>query len=395
MKNKITDQITFQNGATISNRIVMAPMQTSSGTENGIVSQDTIDYYQARNQAAGMIISEYHYVSDNGGPCSTLYSDQQQLAAKGEENLAGMTKLAKAMKSGGSKAILQIHHGGREANWRALQGLDVYAPSDIDFSFLPYKVKELVHEEILEIIADFGQAVHLAVQAGFDGVEIHGANHYLLQQFFSSYSNLRQDHWGGSFEYRMNFPLAVAEAVFDAVAKHAPADFIVGYRLSPEEVHGKTIGYSYMESLQFVERLVSQFKFDYIHLSLPRYDSNPGNTSSHLTLADHFAKVVKDPVKLIIVGTVLTEADAKEALKLADLVAVGKGILMDPEFGLKLVEGRSKEIVNKITLEQFEAVSLTPGLKRAFSDPNINFRFPDNYKIQTIFEKYDKGAIGQ
>ncbi len=395
MKRKITDQVTFQNGATISNRIVMAPMQTSSGLENGVASQDTIDYYKARNQAAGMIITEYHYVSENGGPCGTSYSDQQQLAAKGEENLEGMTKVAEAIKSAGNKAVLQIHHGGREANWRAKQGLEVYAPSAIDVDFLSYELTELSHEDILEIIADFGRAVELAVKAGFDGVEIHGANHYLFQQFFSGLSNKRDDHWGGSLDKRMNFPLEAAKAVFDAINEFAPDNFIVGYRISPEEVHGRDIGYAYEESLHLVERLINQFKFDYIHLSMPRYDNKPVNPSTHLTLAEKFMKVVQDPVKLIIVGAVLSEADVNEALKLADLVAVGKGCLMDPEFGLKLVEGRGKEIVNEITVEQFESVDLTPGIKRGFSDPNIGFRFPGNYKIQPLFEKYDKGEPGQ
>ncbi len=149
---------------------------------------------------------------------------------------------------------MQIHHGGREARARGAKGHEVLAPSQLDFSFLPYPVREMTHEEIVEIIKDFGRATKRAIDAGFDGVEIHGANHYLIQQFFSAFSNRRQDKWGGSLEKRMTFALEVVKEVKSVIARYAPKDFIIGYRLSPEEIHGTNIGYFYKESWPWLLR---------------------------------------------------------------------------------------------------------------------------------------------
>ena len=96
--------------------------------------------------------------------------------------------------------------------------------------------------DILRIIKSFGEATKRAIDSGFDGVEIHGANHYLLQQFFSKYSNRRTDQWGGSLENRMRFSLEVLKEVKSVVKSHAKDDFIVGFRFCPEEIHGENIG---------------------------------------------------------------------------------------------------------------------------------------------------------
>lgn len=266
MTHHVTDTVTLRHGAQLTSRIAMAPMQTHSGKRGGFVSEDTIRYYEARSQAASLLISEFHYVSENGGP-AYVPGYPEQLGAYSDEHLEGLTRLAQTLKKDGNKAVLQIHHGGRAAVGRAVSGEDVVAPSAIDFSFLDYPVRELTHEEILEIIADFGRATKRAIQAGFDGVEIHGANHYLIQQFFSSLSNHRTDEWGGSLEKRMAFPLAVVKEVKRVVAEAGPENFIIGYRISPEEIHGDGIGYTYKESIQLIAQVVKQ-ELDYIHLSL-------------------------------------------------------------------------------------------------------------------------------
>ena len=197
MSKQIVDSIQLRHGAKLTNRLVLSPMYTFSGLEGGFVSDDTLRYYGVRSQAASLLITEFHYVSPSGGPCyQTGYP--VQLGIYSDDHIEGERKLAAALQKDGNKAILQLHHGGIAASGRALKSEEVLAPSALDFSFLPYPVRELTDEEILEIIKDFGRAVKRAVQAGFSGVEIHGANHYLLQQFFSSTSNVRQDRWGGN-----------------------------------------------------------------------------------------------------------------------------------------------------------------------------------------------------
>lgn len=366
MSKSLIDTVQFRHGAQLSSRLVMPPMLTFSGLKGGFVSDDTLRYYHARSQAAGLLIAEYHYVSESGGPCSRL-GYPEQLGIYSDEHLEGAKKIAAALQKNGNKAILQIHHGGREASGRAVKGEEVLAPSALDFSFLSYPVREMTNAEIEEIIKDFGRATKRAIEAGFSGVEIHGANHYLLQQFFSSFSNVREDKWGGSLEKRMAFPLAVVKEVKRVVEEYAPKDFIVGYRISPEEIHGDEVGYSYREA-QALIREVIKYELDYIHLSLwEGYASKP--VGSDRTYAEHFKSILDNQTKLIIVGGVFSEEEAQDAIAQTptDLIAVGRGTLIDPLFGQKIKEGRGNEIVHQISPEQLEQTAWTSGLREAFT----------------------------
>ena len=366
MSKSLIDTVQFRHGAQLSSRLVMPPMLTFSGLKGGFVSDDTLRYYHARSQAAGLLIAEYHYVSESGGPCSRP-GYPEQLGIYSDEHLEGAKKIAAALQKNGNKAILQIHHGGREASGRAVKGEEVLAPSALDFSFLSYPVREMTNAEIEGIIKDFGRATKRAIEAGFSGVEIHGANHYLLQQFFSSFSNVREDKWGGSLEKRMAFPLAVVKEVKQVVEKYAPKDFIVGYRISPEEIHGDEVGYSYREA-QALIREVIKYELDYIHLSLwEGYASKP--VGSDRTYAEHFKSILDNQTKLIIVGGVFSEEEAQDAIAQTptDLIAVGRGTLIDPLFGQKIKEGHGDEIVHQISPEQLEQTAWTSGLREAFT----------------------------
>ncbi|KXU01278.1 NADH-dependent oxidoreductase [Streptococcus constellatus] len=366
MSKSLIDTVQFRHGAQLPSRLVMPPMLTFSGLKGGFVSDDTLRYYHARSQAAGLLIAEYHYVSESGGPCSRP-GYPEQLGIYSDEHLEGAKKIAAALQKNGNKAILQIHHGGREASGRAVKGEEVLAPSALDFSFLSYPVREMTNAEIEGMIKDFGRATKRAIEAGFSGVEIHGANHYLLQQFFSSFSNVREDKWGGSLEKRMAFPLAVVKEVKQVVEKYAPKDFIVGYRISPEEIHGDEVGYSYREA-QALIREVIKYELDYIHLSLwEGYASKP--VGSDRTYAEHFKSILDNQTKLIIVGGVFSEEDAQDAIAQTptDLIAVGRGTLIDPLFGQKIKEGRGDEIVHQISPEQLEQTAWTSGLREAFT----------------------------
>lgn len=365
MTNKLMDKVTLRHGAVLNNRVAMSPMQSQSGKRNGFVSDDTLKYYGARSQAGGLIVTEFHYVSENGGPAYHP-GYPEQLAVYSDAHLDGLTKLATAMKKDGNKAVLQIHHSGRAAVGQAISGQDVVAPSAIDFDFLSYPVRELTGQEIEDIIKDFGRATTCAIKAGFDGVEIHGANHYLLQQFFSAFSNQRNDQWGGSLEKRMAFPLAVVKEVKRVVAEQAPSNFIIGYRLSPEEIHGDVVGYDYRDATALVSEIVKN-ELDYIHLSLwGGYNSTPNGVDE--SYAKLFKAVLDDQTKLLAVGGVFDEESAKDAVEnYTDIVVVGRGTLVDPQFGRKIQEGRENEIFHEISPENMDYVSWTEGLKEAYS----------------------------
>lgn len=398
--SKLNQSLTFRHGATVSNRFVQAPMLTNSG-ENGFATQDTIDYYNARSKTGGMIITEYMYVDKAGGPALTWRTGREQLAVYDDKFVPQLKKIAEAIKHSGNKAIMQLCHVGREANFRAMNGQPVYAPSAVDFPFLPYKVHAFTEEQIETLIQEFADATKRAIDAGFDGVEIHGANHYLLQQFFSEYSNRRNDNWGGSLEKRMNFPLAVTKAVTDTVKKYAPDDFIVGYRISPEEIHGQNVGYTWHESTQLVDKLTKDYDLDYIHLSMLQYDAKPGDAllmdqagdtdKKYFDSDKPFATLFKpylNGAKEIIVGSVNSEETAEKASQLADLVAVARENLIDPLFAEKILNGKASEIITKISPEQVKKTHLTPGLIDVFSSENTVMPLPGSESLRPLHKGF-------
>ncbi|AQS53585.1 putative oxidoreductase [Jeotgalibaca dankookensis] len=185
----LLESFKLPNGATLPNRIAMSPMLVLASTAEGEITEEDLSYFDKRSQVAGMLITGAASVSKGGRGA------EKQINVSTDEIIPGLKKLAETMKKDGNKAILQLHHAGREAIAAYESYGQVVAPSAIDFPFLPYTPKELSHEEILTIIKEFGEATERAIKAGFDGVEIHGANHYLIQQFFSSYSNTREDEW--------------------------------------------------------------------------------------------------------------------------------------------------------------------------------------------------------
>lgn len=182
---KLTDTVTFRHGATIDTRIAQSPMLSSSGVDEK-VSQDTIDYYGARSKSAGMVIVEYTSVSLNGGPSRSSSTDRQQLAIYNDDFKPGLKRVADELKKDGNKAILQLVHSGREAKQRYELGGRVDVPTKMDFPWIDYPLHELTEDEVWDIVHDFGAATKRAIDCGFDGIELHGANHYLLQEFFSA-----------------------------------------------------------------------------------------------------------------------------------------------------------------------------------------------------------------
>lgn len=379
MSKQLTDKITFRNGAELKYRMVQAPMQTWTGLDRGRVSQATKDYYARRSNAAAMVITEYCYVSEAGGPARTTSTDDQQLGIFDDTHKEGFSEIAQSLQKDGNLAVMQIAHAGREANYRGRQGQTVFAPSAIEFSFLDYPLTEMTNEDIEQVIRDFAAATKRAIDLGYDGVEIHGANHYLPQQFFSKFSNTREDKWGGSLENRMRFAIEVTKAVMNVIEEHAPKGFIVGYRISPEELHGSNEGYLIEESTQLVKKLVETYPLDYIHVSMAKYDDRPNGHDK--TYAECMREVLDDETKLIIVGDVMNEEDAQDALNYADLVAVGRATLIDPDFGGKIQAGRGGEIIHEISPEQILESKLPDGMVNVFSTPAMQPILPGRESI--------------
>lgn len=226
---------TFRSGVQVRNRLVLAPMTTWSGDADDSVSSSELAYIARRSAGVGLGLTAVGYVTAGGK------GFHGQFGAEHDGRLESLRSLADAIKSGGARAVLQVFHAGHQAP-PELVNQDVTSASDVPPPARPgqpndVQVRALSAEEVGAIVLDFGQATRRAIEAGFDGVEIHGANGYLIQQFVSGHSNRRTDEWGGSLERRLRFPLAIIDEVRRVVASHAQGPFLVGYRFSPEEPH--------------------------------------------------------------------------------------------------------------------------------------------------------------
>ena len=196
--NPLFEPFTFPGGASIDGRLVVAPMTHFGSHEDGTISKEEIDFITARSSEMGMVITACANVTPDG----KAFEGQPSIAR--DEDIPGLKKLAAAIQAKGTKAIIQIHHGGSQALPHLVPNGDVVAPSDV-FKDGKQIARALKEEEMTHIIDSFKEATRRAIQAGFDGVEIHGANGYLLQQFYSPHSNQRTDQWGGSEEKRLAF----------------------------------------------------------------------------------------------------------------------------------------------------------------------------------------------
>lgn len=245
----------------LRNRVAMAPMTTWAGNDDGTVSDEEVAYYRLRVKDVGLVITGCTHVQENG----IGFSDE--FAAFDDKYIPSLARLAAAAKSGGAPAILQIFHAGVKTQPEL--AADIVAasavPGDAGPSADSVMPRVLADREVEEVVHAFGEAARRAIEAGFDGIELHGAHGFLIQNFFSPHFNRRTDRWGGSLENRMRFPLAVVEDVRSVIAAHADRPFALGYRITCDEPHAD--GLRMADSLALVDRLV-EAGIDYLHVSL-------------------------------------------------------------------------------------------------------------------------------
>ncbi|MFW5795012.1 MAG: NADH-dependent flavin oxidoreductase, partial [Bacillota bacterium] len=261
MKNLLNYSLKYN--VKLKNRFVLAPMTTYSANADLTLSKKEENYYKERAKEFGMVITSATAISRQA------QAFPRQISAMSEAYLPSLKSLAQAIKANNALAILQLHHGGRMCVPGLFENQDIVSASSIKANRKnAVKPRALKTEEVYQVIDDFRQAMILAIKAGFDGIELHGANTYLIQQFFSPHSNQRDDEFGGSLERRMTFPLKLVDMAIETRKRHATSKFIIGYRLSPEELEEPGITLDHTKEL-FEE--LSLTDIDYIHLSLGSY----------------------------------------------------------------------------------------------------------------------------
>ena len=358
---KLFETVTLPNGVELKNRFVLAPLTHISSNDDGTISDVEIPYIEKRSKDVGLAINAASNVNDIG----KAFPGQPSVAH--DSDIEGLKRLAQAMKKNGAKALVQIHHGGAQALANLTPNGDVVAPSPITLKSFgqqhEHDAREITPKEIEQTIKDFGEATRRVIEAGFDGVEIHGANHYLIHQFVSPYYNRRNDEWSD----HMKFPTAVTDEVLKAKSEYASDDFIVGYRLSPEEAESPGIS---MEITEQLINTITEKSIDYVHISLADIHSTTREGKyagqERLKLIHQW---VDGRIPVIGVGSVFTADDALDAIESTgvELVALGREILLDYNFISKIQEGKEDEILSEFDPHREDKHELTPNLWKQFN----------------------------
>lgn len=352
---KMQEPLTFKRGLTIKNRVVIPPMTTRMSYFDGVVTNDEIQYYAMRTGEVGLFITGVANIQPNG------LGWTGELGVYDDKFIPGLSKLAAAMKQGGTKAILQIFHAGRMTNRRTLGGEQPVSASAVAAERPGADVpREMSEEEILEVIENFKKATERAIKAGFDGVEIHGANHYLLHQFFSPHSNRRTDTWGGTLEKRFTLLEKVVDGVIDVVDTSGVENFVVGYRFSPREETSP--GFNLEETLYLVDKLADK-KLDYLHVSLTRYDGKT-NLSAYQekSMLQYIHEKINGRIPLISVGSIWHKDDLEKALAHSEMAAVGSAYLLNPRWLTLVLAGAKEQIKETIHPAECEQLMISNGV---------------------------------
>ncbi|AGF56040.1 MULTISPECIES: NADPH dehydrogenase NamA [Clostridium] len=325
---------TFENyklkNMNLKNRIVMPPMCMYSSDETGIANDFHYTHYVTRAiGAVGLIIVESTGVSENGR------TTDRDLGIWDDKHIDKLKKIVDGVNNYGSKIAIQLNHAGRKYTGTASQAV---APSAIKFDEKSTVPKELTKDYIKEIVLNFKEAAKRADKAGFDAIEIHGAHGYLIHQFLSPLSNLREDEYGGDIKNRTRF----LKEILEAVREVWPKEKTIMLRVS---------AYDYKEggiTINDMVEIINEIKeyIDIVHVSTGGLI--PVEISAYPGYQVNFASTIKEKCNIptIAVGLITDVNMAEEIISngRADLVAIGRELLRNPYFVLNEAKDRNLDI---------------------------------------------------
>ena len=331
MKESKLFTTTKVGSVTLENRVVMAPMTRCRAIGN--VPNDLMAEYYKQRSGAGLIITEGTSPSPNGlgyARIPGIFSNQQVI---------GWDKITSAVHKGGGKIFVQLMHTGRISHqFNMPEGAQILAPSAVKAAgqmwtdsqqMQDFPVpKEMTNDDLLHIKSEFVDAALNAVDAGFDGVELHAANGYLLEQFLSPVSNIRNDNYGGSFQNRCRMVIEVAAAVADAIGNDK-----TGIRLSPFGVASDMPHYPEIEATyEYLSEQLNNLEIAYIHLV---DHSAMGAPEVPLTVKQKIRTIFKNVI-ILSGGYDKDRAEADLQSGLGDLVAFGRPFINNPDLVSRL-----------------------------------------------------------
>ncbi|HDR16288.1 MAG TPA: NADH:flavin oxidoreductase, partial [Desulfobacteraceae bacterium] len=318
----------------LKNRIVMPSVASFLAESDGTMNERAVEHYRLRaSGGVAMVITEACAVSSEG------VVSAHQARIHDDKFIKGLAGIAEIIRSQGAVPAVQIHHGGRQTSPKVI-GRRPLAPSPLPCPTIRGEVEVLTEDGIHELVMKFGDAAERALEAGFDLLEIHGGHGYLINQFLSSYSNVREDGYGGDIEGRARFAVEIIEEI----RKRIGNDYPLSFKISAQEFveNGLTVE----ESIKIL-RILCASGLDVVQVSAgndatPEWISQP-MYMKRACLADS-AGMIREALRVPVmaVGRINDPILAEEILSkgLADLICMGRGLLADPDLPKKAAEGR-------------------------------------------------------
>lgn len=311
----LSDPLPLRHGAPMKNRFMLAPLTNQQSHADGTLSDEEFRWLTMRAEGGFALSMTCAAHVQRGGQAF-----EGQLGIWSDAHIPGLARLATTIKANGSLAAVQLHHGGRRAV-NALTGEPIRAPWDDAET----GATALSTAEVEQVRADFIAAARRAEQAGFDGVELHGAHGYLLGSFMDAENNNREDRYGTSFENRARLLFEI----IDGVRAQTGPTFQLGVRISPER-----FGILLPEARELARLLMATGQLDYLDLSLWDVFKQPeGEAYAGTRLIDHFTDLPRNNTALGVAGKITTAARARECLQAgADYVLIGRGAILHHDF---------------------------------------------------------------
>ena len=311
----------FAQGLEVRNRTALAAMTNGQSNSDGTLGDDELNWLLQRAKGGfGIVFTcAAHVLKDAQGW-------RGELGIFADIHDRGLTHLATALKAEGALVLAQLFHGGVRCP-SALTGVQPLSSSSFELAIPNFeRPREATYEDIDRIVNAFGDAALRVEKAGFDGIEIHGANGYLVTQFLSTQTNMRNDKYGGSLKNRARFLIEIVENI----RKKVSSQFLLGVRLSPENI-GAQQGLDFDETVQ-VAQWAAEAGLHFIHLSLGDAFKKPEKyPNSEKGVVTRFREALPSQVALMTAGGIWTAEQASRALREgADIVALGKSAIANP-----------------------------------------------------------------
>jgi 2,4-dienoyl-CoA reductase-like NADH-dependent reductase (Old Yellow Enzyme family) len=311
---RLFEPLGFARGPSMDNRLMLAPMTSDQASADGKVTDDELIWLGMRAKGGfGLVMTSASYVQPQGK------AGQGQSGIWSDDHVEGFARLAAVIKAEGRPAGLQLHHGGYRAPRRCVP--QAVGPSDDPAS----GARGLSTAEVEQLVEHFVAGARRAQQAGFDGVELHGAHGYVLTQFLSLTDNRRTDRYGGSFENRAR----IVFEIIDGVRAACRPDFQLGLRLSPERY-----GLRLIEMRELAQEVMTQGKIDWLDMSMWDAGKEPVEEAHRgRPLLSYFTDLPRGPARLGVAGKIMTPRTAAELIEAgADFVLIGRAAILHHDF---------------------------------------------------------------